>query len=302
MNHNQYKAELLKQIEGAVEKFNSQMPAIEKELSGKILELLKDVDVKNGRIVNSAVNVRKINRLTSLIEKTVLSSKYIKSVQEFINAFEKIIDLQNRYFSSVDPKFSPSAFLREVRKNSIDATIKKLTEAGLQNVSVPLRDVLTQNITTGGSYRDMIFQVQEHIVSSTQGAPSKLMTYAKQVTTDALNQYSRNYSQAVTFDLGLKWFQYTGTLLATSRIFCIAMVKKRWFHVDEIPDLLKGNFQEFRDLKGTLNKKTGLPEGMYENTTVDNFLTNLGGFFCGHQPIPVAENVIPLNLRNKFTK
>lgn len=301
MTQQQYKDQLIKQIEDAVAKFNSQMPALEKELAGKLTEVLRDVELKNGKIANTAINLRKVSALKSLIEKTVLNSGYLNSVQQYVDAFEKIIDLQNKYFKTIDKNFSPNKFLEEVRKTSIDATISSLTESGLKAAVVdPIRGILRENITTGAKFADMVSKIQEAFVSTQTGNPGLLSAYAKTATIDALNQYSATYSEAVTKDLGLDWFQYTGTLRATSRIFCRALVKKRWFHRSEIPNLLKGNFQEFRALGGKINEKTGLPDGMIEGTDALNFIIRRGGYRCNHQPIPVADNVVPLNLRMKF--
>src|SRR5690349_8475871 len=107
MTQQEYKDQLIKQIEDAVAKFNAQLPAIEKELSGKITEVLRDIDLKNGRIANTAINLRKVAELKSLIEKTVLNSSYIKSVQQYVDAFEKVIALQDKYFKGVNKDYSP---------------------------------------------------------------------------------------------------------------------------------------------------------------------------------------------------
>jgi hypothetical protein len=72
------------------------------------------------------------------------------------------------------------------------------------------------------------------------------------------------------------------------------------FHNDfsnEIPTLLRG---EIDGHQCEINKKTGLPKGMNENTTADNFIVFRGGYNCGHQLIPVNEAVIPKELKDKI--
>lgn len=300
MKLNDYREQLLKQIEDAVAKFNAQLPQLEREIAGRISELLRDVEIKNGRIANTAVNLRKMAELKGLIEKTVLNSAYMKSVQEFVDAFEKVVDLQNKYFSTVRPDFTPSKFLKEVRKSAIDATIASLTESGLQAALIdPIKKILQENITSGARYQDMLKSVTDAVLKG-PGNAGRLTGYAKTITTDALNQYSAIYSEAVTNDLGLNWYQWTGSLRTSSRILCIAMVKKRWFHRSEIPKLLKGDFPEFKELDGKIYDKTGLPEGMIEGTNESNFIIRRGGYKCNHQPIPVADSAVPQNLRDKF--
>jgi len=52
--------------------------------------------------------------------------------------------------------------------------------------------------------------------------------------------------------------------------------------------------------RGGVYPKTGLPYGMIEGTTVENFQCNCGGWNCRHQLVPVADAVVPANLRAKF--
>jgi len=52
----------------------------------------------------------------------------------------------------------------------------------------------------------------------------------------------------------------------------------------------------------TRNPKTGLPDGFKKGTTPANFITNVGGWGCKHELMPVSDAVVPESLKKKFQK
>jgi hypothetical protein len=46
--------------------------------------------------------------------------------------------------------------------------------------------------------------------------------------------------------------------------------------------------------------KTGLPLGMKDGTTPENFIVHRGGWNCGHQLVPVSEAAVPEDVRKKI--
>lgn len=125
-----------------------------------------------------------------------------------------------------------------------------------------------------------------------------LTKYARQIATDSVNQFNASYNQKVSDDLGLTWFQYVGSLLTTSREFCIEMTKKRYFHISEVEEMLKGNIG---DVHVHINPKTKLPDGFIEGTTKQSFFINRAGYMCGHQIFPVPMAAVPADIRAKFS-
>ncbi|MBK7885129.1 MAG: hypothetical protein IPJ81_16090 [Chitinophagaceae bacterium] len=134
--------------------------------------------------------------------------------------------------------------------------------------------------------------MQNYLIDNETGE-GQLQKYTKQITTDALNQYSGQYTQIVSSDLDFEWFRYSGSNIETTRPFCLACTKKKFIHISEIPQLLKGNFPEFREFDGVINEKTGLPAGLIAGTDVSNFMINRGGYNCAHQLRPVSEDLVP---------
>lgn len=285
-------ADIAKRIEKAVEDFNKALPSIDKKILSDIEVLLKDLDVKNGSIKANARNVRMIAAIKQKIEREILQNKaYKKNLKKYLAAFEEITKLQNQYFEEIAKEYKQPKLLDALRQEAKSAAYESLTRAGVtQNISKPIQDILRVNITTGAKYSDMV----KTIKTSLDG---KLQRYAGQITTDALNQYSAQYSNLVTNDLDLEWFQYTGAIIQTSRPFCKALHEKKYVHKSELPKVVSGDFKEF---DGRINPKTGLPEGMIEGTNASNFMVYRGGWNCGHQLVPVSDLSVPASFRDVF--
>ena len=300
--HNDLIRGLHKELESSIEIFNKSIPGIQDNIASELELLVKDLELRNGRLVMSAKNLRVIARIKGKIEGIIRNRRYIKQVAEFARAFDRITQLQNSYFQALSNEFRQTPLLRELQRQSIDSTVSGLTEAGITaNLTEPIQNILRRNITSGANYIKLLNQVRRFITTNEEKLGA-LERYAKQITTDSLNQYAAQYTQVVTNDLGLEWFMYTGALVSNSRAFCRALIRKKYIHVSEIPQIIKGEFPEFAEVNGELSKRTGLPEGMIPGTNEENFSVYRGGFNCGHQLVPVDSAVVPLVVRRAIDR
>lgn len=295
-------SDILKAIDKAIEKFNSKIPAAQKRMFDGIADELKRLDTSNGKIKTTVANLKIIQSIKNKLTRLILTPEYLKDVKEFVSQFNEITKLQNLYWKEVEADFKPRALLREVRKQAIGDTIKNLTASGIgSTISEQIATILRTNITTGGSYADMTEQLREKILNTkTEGALAK---YAKQITTDALSQYSRSYTQLVSSDLGFEWFAYQGSDIVTTRPFCDALTDIRYFHITEIPRILRAEglyyMKDGVKTKVPIYDKTKLPHGMIPGTNPENFQVNAGGYNCGHAIRPVSERLVPLERREE---
>ncbi|MBS1760647.1 MAG: hypothetical protein JST23_11050 [Bacteroidetes bacterium] len=180
---------------------------------------------------------------------------------------------------------------------AVESTINALVGQGLSsNVIAPVQKILTDNITTGGSYAKFQEQLQNHILQNETGE-GNLQRYTKQITTDAINQYNAQYGETVAQDLQFSWGRYIGSNLTTSREFCVLLTDKQWVHKSELPEIIKGHI-DGTDCK--LSKTTGLPLGMIPDTDADNFKVRRGGYNCGHQFFWVPDSAVPADVKDKF--
>lgn len=104
-------------------------------------------------------------------------------------------------------------------------------------------------------------------------------------------------NKLLTDDLDTEWFMYTGSNIETTREFCQHLTEKKYIHRSEIPTILTGKIDEHQC---AIYEKTGLPYGMIEGTTPENFQVNCGGWNCRHQLVPVADAVVPSDVRRRF--
>jgi hypothetical protein len=291
---------IVKTIDGSVEEFVKDLPFSEQKIWQRVLSLTKQLQVDGlGKVTNNVANLRILNDINKEINRIVLTDEYKAKVEKFTSVFADLETLNNEYLSSVFTKFKPSKVLKELTKISIDITIDQLQETGVaSSLTSELKDILKQNITTGGNYADMTEQLRESILGSPT-TPGGLTRYARTFTKDAINQYSATYTKTVASDLGAVWYRYTGSNMDTTRPFCEHLTKKDggYFHVNEIPGFLKGIVG---DQKVPIYAKYNLPQGMNEFTTVDNFLVLRGGYECGHQIFPVSKASVPASLRSRF--
>jgi hypothetical protein len=178
--------------------------------------------------------------------------------------------------------------------------LEGLTEAGLnQNLITPVREIINTYVTTGGSYSKLSKELNNYI-NGTPTIDGALVKYTKQIATDSINQYNATVNQAISADLGWDWFRYVGSNIKTTRTFCKALTQKQYYHRSELPKIIKGNFAEFKEMKGEIYERTGLPQGMIEDTNVSNFQTYRGGYNCGHQAYPIPASLVPKNIIATF--
>lgn len=290
--------DILSRIEEALTRFNKKIPASQRAMLDGIEEELRRLDLKDGRIKPTIANLKVVTSIKNKLLKLILNEDYIGEVKEFAKAFKDVSVLQRQYWTGIESKFKPSSILTEIRNVAITDTVGKLTEAGIGvNIAENITDILRTNITTGGSYKDLMGQLRESL-TDTQKSDGLLTRYSKQVTTDSLNQYSANYTQIVSSDLGYEWFAYQGSDIVSTRPWCDSMTDRRYFHVSELPNLLRaeGMYYEKKGVrtKVPIYEKTGLPHGMIDGTNPENIFIRRGGYNCSHQIRPVSANLVKL--------
>lgn len=288
--------ELIKELEEAVSNFIDGLSPIENKIYRSVITMLKELSLDSaGNIKNNLTNIKILGKVRREMNDIIFSDKYKKDVVGFTDSFTKVAAIQDSYFSTLVNDFSAPKLTTAIREQAIATTIEGLTEQGINgNVISQLKDIIKTNITGGGSYADFTEQVKTFIEgdADTSGV---LTRYARTYVTDSLNEYSANHIRIVSDDLGLVWYRYAGSLMKTSRDFCIQLVAQDYVHVSQFPDLLKGHVN---GKTVPLYSKTGLPEGMKANTNVTNFQDLRGGWGCNHQLIPVITENVPQKYRD----
>lgn len=289
--------DILKAIGKAVKGFNKKIPAAQRAMFEAIEEEIKRLDLyDDGKIRTTARNLSILASIRNKINRVLVTDEYRADVKKFVESFNEITKLQNDYWKSIEPQFKPRQILKALRKQAVSDTVNKLMESGIGvNIGDRLTDLIRTSITTGGSYKKLTSQLRDGLLNTEQ--KGYLDRYAKQVTIDSLNQYSAQYNNVVASDLGYTWFKYDNTDIDTTRPFCDAMTDQPYFHISEIPRLLKADGLYYSKdgvkTKVPIYDKTGLPQGMIPGTDASTFFVNRGGYNCGHQVRPIAERQVP---------
>jgi hypothetical protein len=290
--------DILEKINNSIDKMNKRVPSIQKDIYDSLQEDLRNLELQDGRIKASVKNLSLINSIKNKLNKIILTDVYKSEVKDFAKSFNEITALQNNYWRGIEKQFKPKPLLQAIKEQAITDTVSKLTEAGIgANIAEPIADILRTNITTGGSYKDLTNQLRESLVNTQ--TPGTMEKYVGQITTDAVNQYSNQYTQIVSNDLGYEWFKYDNTDIVTTRPFCDAMTDRPYFHISEVPALLRAEGLTYINKKTgqrepvMIYEKTGLPSGMIPGTDASNFFIRRGGYRCGHSIRPVNERQVP---------
>lgn len=290
--------DILEKINDSISNMGKRVPSIQKDIYDSLQEDLRKLDLQDGKIKTTVKNLSLINSIKNKLNRIILTPEYKQQVKEFARSFNQITSLQNEYWKGIDNLFKPKALLQAIREQAIGDAVSKLTEAGIgANIAEPITDILRTNITTGGSYKDLTKQLRESLINTQ--TPGTLEKYVGQITTDAVNQYSNQYTQIVSNDLGYEWFKYDNTDILTTRPFCDAMTDRPYFHISEVPALLRAEGLTYLNKKTgkrepvMIYEKTGLPSGMIPGTDASNFFIRRGGYRCGHSIRPVNERQVP---------
>lgn len=287
---------ILKAILKAIGKFDKSIPALQSKLYREMLVEIKRLDTKGDKLSVTVKNLSILASIKNKLNRIILNPEYKAEIKEFAAAFNTVFKLQTEYWQSIESAFKPRPLLKAVRVQAINDVVGQLTTQGISaNVSDNLIQILRTNITAGGSYNDLAEQLRQSL-TNTPESKGILDRYVKTIAHDSINQFSRQYTQIVSSDLGYEWFRYMNSDIDTTRCFCDAMTDKDYFHISEVPELLLGHGLKCDGNPVPIYKKTGLPYGMIDGTNAENFFIRAGGWNCGHAIQPIAIRQVPKNI------
>lgn len=301
--------DVISQIDGASASFDSVVTKTEKKIFDSAVALIQklDVDKTTGQIKQTTANLKLLSDIKARLAQIATKDKaYLQGVKDLAKMFDVIYKQQTAFYSTNFAQKTlndkAKAKYEAMKRVAVETTIDGLTGAGLQsNVLDPLSKTLLRAVTSGAKYSDLIDELRKQLTSLDADNQSDLAKYAKTYATTALTQYAGQNNRLFTDDLGAVWFRYVGSEIETTREFCHHLTAKEYIHISEFPDILKGRIEydgEVHQCK--MNPKTGLPYGLIDGTTPDNFQVNVGGWNCRHQLVPIAKEAVPKDIRAKF--
>lgn len=278
---------LANQIEGLViaanERYSRQIITVQDKLYNDLVTILKFLETDaDGNILQNAGNRAILRAGQNQFNKTIQESGYQDAVEGHLKAIPKIDDLNAAYFESISSAFKPNrVFIKQLQAQAIETVNSFVLQDGLAaQVSLPLNEILSQNINSGGSFSGMLKQLETFIKGNDQ-VEGRLLRYTRTYISDAIFNYSRAYQQAVTADLKLEFYLYAGGLMDKSRPFCIERAGK-FYHHKEIESWAEETWA-----------------GKNPLTTESSIFILAGGFSCRHSIIPVHDSVVPEDVKRR---
>jgi hypothetical protein len=277
-------------IEGLIvtanEKYASRISRVQNQLYDAMVGKLKDLEIDSEGYIKQNANNRKILReAQNTFDTTISKSIYESALNDHLKVIPTINQLNNDYFDTISSAFKPNrVFIQQLQASTIETLNTYILQDELTaQIKLPLNEILNQNINSGGSYSGMVKQLETFIKGNNE-VEGRLLRYTKVYVSDTLFNYSRAYQQAVTADLGLSWYLYSGGLMDKSRPFCTARAGK-FFHESEVKDWASLEWQ-----------------GKNQLTTESSIFVYAGGHNCRHQITPVSEIIVPQEDLDRLSK
>jgi hypothetical protein len=268
------------EIEAAIKEATEKLNAIIESSQNSIYELaftkLRELDVdQDGYVHSSAANRKIIRGVNKAFDEGLSKGGYYQGLNEFVKTIPIIDAINAGYFADIGKSFTAdSTLITSLQKQTISNIESLLLNNGLESqIKEPLYNMLFQNVSVGGSYSGMVDQMKVYVKGTENDG--KLLRYAKQITQDALNNYSRSYQASIGNLLGLEFYQYVGGLMAESREFCRDRAGS-YFHYKEIESWANLDWK-----------------GKRPDTTESSIFVYLAGWNCQHQIVPVSTFVVP---------
>lgn len=260
-------------IDRAIADFEKDVITSQNGMYNRLSAILSRLELDNtGLIKTNRANLSILNSLRRELQNVIITDAYQKRVSSFINSFQEVKVLNDSYYLTAPKAFNPNKNLYKILINdAIEVTGNSLLEAGInERVIQPAREMIRQGITSGAQYADLLENIRIEIkgIKDKAGEPERLgrlHRYTKQITTDSLNQYSANYNKAITDDLKLNKYYYSGGLKTTSRSYC----KKR-----------AGKYFTKEEIEQSASQRW---DGKITGTNESTIFIYRGGYNCNHQ-------------------
>lgn len=259
-------------IDDGTKRFLDEIEKLESVFGRELLNEVRKLDTKGGKIANNAANKKTVAALRKKIADILSKIGYNKAVNALIANFDKLDAANQKEHGKRKLKVDKS-LLNPVQQIAVQNTVNSLLGAGLdQNLMQPVIEQLNKNVVLGSDLQQVIGELEQTILTNPQ-RKGIFVSYATQIGRDTLGQYQGLVNQKISNEYGLNALEYVGSLVKDSRKQC-----ERWVEKGTI--LLS-------DLQDEINWAYNNGSGMIPGTTPDNFMQNRGGYNCRHVAIPV---------------
>lgn len=272
-----------KRLESVPDAFVNSVKGLQGEVIKDIEDLVSQLETQNGIFVFNERNLNIISSIDKKLKDTVFNDEYINAVKKFAGEFNTQAGINNAYFATIEPGFTPNKLYESVLRSTQKSAIDLLGEdAFTQKLINPLKQILESSITNGQSFADTMTSLRYAVVGD-DTIDGAMVGYVKRVAYDGFAVSDRAYTNVIAQDSELEFYKWAGGLVKGSRCFCIERHGK-FYHRKEI--------EEWGEGKNV--GKCGYPwQGMNSATNKATIFYFCGGYHCFHGALPVSIKSVP---------
>ena len=255
--------------------FSERMVQIQRNKFTDIVALLDELDYSVGNIVINNANLLRIEQIVEQAKDLLTTGEFETVVGELLNEFDVQAEITYNYFDKSFDGFEVPAIANDMLAQKKREAVVDLLNSTDQYLTNPMRQSLSNAVTTGASRQDVIGVFRELILGDEETV-GRLERATRQIVSDTFALNDRAVTNAVAEQLDFQWFFYVGGLLDTTRPFCKARNGK-YFRKSEVESW--GNMGDWAGKMAGTNEKT--------------IFVTAGGYNCQHSILPVSESVVP---------
>ena len=283
-----------KLLNRSTDTFLSSIEKMEGQLHQLVLRILNNLDREGGELISTAYNRNQLFQMGLELEDAFAKSRLSRRVQEWVPDFEKLLNLNEKYWTSRGWNFNNkiNEILSDDMQRRINQLISDLTGPGVEvNVIQGLQAKIQEGIVTRQKFSDLKEVVKDYLV--TDAKQSQLLRYASVITQDTINGFDGTIQKVVADEYEMDGFMYVGSLIKDSRLTCIGLtsgpgkipVGKGVVNNPYGSLMLDDGSYRISDIQKIIDISYNNP-GWNKATTVDTFFVYRGGYNCRHEAIP----------------
>lgn len=271
---------LLAYIDNQVEKVAGVSTSLQSKIYDIVREELLKFEIKDGVLVPDQDLRKRLIELEDKIEAVLNTRIWDNTVNEFLSSYQTIQDRNvsmNRDYNQLEVD---TKLLSPARRFIYDQALYALKTGIAPQYVQPVKFLLMQQVTAGASITESLKLLEKWDKGEassgkyTSGMPAPdLKRYATQIARDSAYAVDRNISSIIKERYQLDHFMYVGGIVEDSRPLCKHLVSMGGeISFDELPELIKR-----------------YPQGLYPDTTKENFMQKVGGYACRHKAFAVRK-------------
>lgn len=231
----------------------------------------------NGRVIQSADNVRRISAAINEASRTLFDDQYISDIADYM---EGLNDVSSAVSSSFRAFGVDDAVLKEIAQRTKASMLHDLTSPlSFRRLLGAVADQMTMAVVTGSKVTALSAGIRKAV--DTTGVDASV----KQAAESAPAMMQRAQTAAAAESAGIVFYRFQGRPIKTTRPWCREREGRVW-HIEEI-----------REWGRKAAAGDGW-DGMVDGTNEQTIFTFLGGWYgdrntCRHVLVPVLRARVP---------